>query len=109
VRGWRPLCPLRARKYRILWLVPERTGTSICLTGPGFDVDLLIKADIAAFYKVWLGRCLLADALDVGLVEIEGAPSLVRAFPRWLQWSPFKDAVCAATMHPPSPPKNRSA
>jgi hypothetical protein len=97
------------KRHRILWLVLERTDASICLSEPGFDVDLFIKADIAAFYKVWLGRSLLADALEDGLIEIDGAPSLVRAFPRWLQWSPFKDAVRAATIHPPSKPKDRSA
>ena len=97
------------KRHRILWLVLERTDTSVCLSEPGFDVDLFIKADIAAFYNVWLGRSLLADALEDRLIEIDGAPSLVRAFPRWLQWSPFKDAVRAATIRPPSEPKDRSA
>lgn len=97
------------RRHRVLWLVLQRTEASLCLTDPGFDVDLLIKADIAAFYKVWLGRSPFSDALQDGLIEIDGASSLVRAFPRWLEWSPFRDAVRAATIQPPLEPKGRSA
>jgi DNA-binding HxlR family transcriptional regulator len=94
------------KKPRIHWLVLERHEVSVCLTDPGFDVDLLVTADLAAFHKVWLGRIALGDAMNEGLVQIDGPPVLARAFPRWLQWSPFADAVRAAAIHPPVPKHN---
>jgi DNA-binding HxlR family transcriptional regulator len=44
---------VRAGRY---WLILTRTDVSVCLQHPRFDVDLTVRADIAAFYKVWLGR-----------------------------------------------------
>ncbi len=85
------------RRPRLLWLVLEESGVSLCLVDPGFDPDLIVGADLAAFYKVWLGRMDLGEAVRRGLVHLDGAPALVRAFPRWLEWSPFHDAVRAAS------------
>lgn len=55
-----------------------------------------VSADIAAFYRVWLGRTTLAAAMRAGLVRIDGMPAAARAFPRWFAWSPMADAVRAA-------------
>jgi hypothetical protein len=90
------------RKQRLHWLVLERKEVSVCLTDPGFDTDLVVTADLAAFHKMWLGRIALKDAIGEGLVQIDGSPGLARAFPGWLQWSPFADAVRAARIHPPA-------
>lgn len=81
------------RHPKSLWLVLEPRGASVCRDDPRFDVDLLVTADIAAFYAVWLGKVTLADATDQGLVEIDGPPALIAAFPRWLQLSKFADVV----------------
>ena len=90
------------KKRRPFWLVVERPEVSACLTDPGFDTDLLVTADLAAFHKVWLGRSTWAEALRQGLAEIDGVPALARAFPGWLQWSPFANAVREAMLHPPA-------
>jgi DNA-binding HxlR family transcriptional regulator len=84
------------------WLVLERTDASVCLQHPKFEVDLRISADIAAFYRVWLGRTTLAEATHAGLVRLEGMPAVTRAFPRWFAWSPMADAVRAAAARRPS-------
>ena len=81
------------RRRKTLWLVLEPRGASVCRDDPGFGVDLLVTADIAAFYHVWLGKVTLADATDQGLVQIDGPPALIAAFPRWLQLSKFADVV----------------
>lgn len=91
----------RGTKRRYLWLVLERSDVSVCLTDPGFDTDLVVTADIGAFYRVWLGRITLGEALHDGLVEIDGTPALLRAFPRWLQLSHLAGAVRAATTNHP--------
>jgi DNA-binding HxlR family transcriptional regulator len=94
----------RARPPRS-WLVLRRQArdASVCLKDPGFDVDVVVAADIAAFYRVWLGRETLAAALRRGEVRLEGAPADLRGFPRWFTWSPMAEAVRAAL------PQRRSA
>lgn len=90
-------------RRQTLWLVLEPSDASVCLQHPGFDVDLFVTADLAAFYRVWLGRTSFADALASELVQIEGPTTLARAFPRWLKLSPFADrvrtALTAASLH----------
>lgn len=81
------------------WLVLRPGEASVCLKEPGLDVDLAVAADIAAFYRVWLGRTALAGALRHGEVRLDGAPADVRGFPRWFAWSPMAGAVRAALPH----------
>ena len=81
------------RRKSLSWLVLEPQQASVCRDHPGFDVDLLVTADIAAFYHIWLGRITLAEATDQGLVQIDGPPALIRAFPHWLQLSRFADVA----------------
>ncbi|MCW5850075.1 MAG: helix-turn-helix transcriptional regulator [Anaerolineae bacterium] len=78
------------------WLVIEPDEVSVCLEHPGFAIDLWVTADLAAWYKVWLGRITLGQAMRDGLVELEGPSNLVRAFPRCLKLSPFSGFVRAA-------------
>ncbi len=78
------------------WLVLERRDVSVCLQHPRFAIDLRVIADIAGFYRVWLGRISLDEALREGLVRLEGMSALRRVFPHWFAWSPMADAVRAA-------------
>jgi DNA-binding HxlR family transcriptional regulator len=86
----------RGERSGSYWLVLERSDVSVCLQHPKFDVDLHVGADIAAFYRVWLGRTTLGAAMRAGLVRIDGMPAAARAFPRWFAWSPMADAVRSA-------------
>jgi hypothetical protein len=78
------------------WLVIEPNYVSVGLKHPGHDVDVLVTADIMAFYRVWLGRSTLAEAVRRSQVRLDGAPADLRAFPHWFAWSPMADAVHAA-------------
>jgi DNA-binding HxlR family transcriptional regulator len=80
---------------RRIWLVLEPRETSVCLKPPGFDPDLVIKAELAYFQRVWLGNIGFDAALRSGKVVIEGSPALARAFPGWLMWSPMARVVQA--------------
>ena len=71
------------------WLLLERSEVSVCVTPPGFDSDLIVKADLAFFYRLWLGHVEYDAAIRSGAVVVEGLPALVREFPRWLMWSPM--------------------
>lgn len=92
----------RGQRTGSYWLVMEPTEVSVCLQHPGFDIDLLVTADIAALYRVWLGRITLAEALRDGLIELDGTTPLVRAFPEWLALSPFAGVVHATAIATPT-------
>jgi hypothetical protein len=57
---------------------------------------VIVLADIVAFYRVWLGRVSLSEALHRRQVRLEGTPADVRAFSGWFAWSPMADRVRAA-------------
>jgi DNA-binding HxlR family transcriptional regulator len=78
------------------WLLIEPTDVSVCLKHPGFEVDVIVAADIMAFYKVWLGHSTLADAMRRKQIHLDGTPADLRAFPQWFTWSPMADTVRAA-------------
>lgn len=85
----------RGAAKRTYWLVIESAEASICLKHPGFDVDLIVKADVAAMYDVWFGRATLSEAVRKREIRLQGMPAVVRAFPRWFAWSPLADKVRA--------------
>jgi DNA-binding HxlR family transcriptional regulator len=81
--------PARVRAQTSWWFVLRRPEVDLCLKDPGFDVDLVVTADLATFTKVWLGDATMARALREGGVRLDGPRDLVRAFPGWLLLSGF--------------------
>jgi DNA-binding HxlR family transcriptional regulator len=81
--------PATYRGARQFWLLLERSDVDVCLTDPGFEVDLYIDADIAAMVEVWLGDTTFADAVRARTIIISGSPSLAKQFPSWLQLSHY--------------------
>ena len=71
------------------WLLIELGDTEICKTYPGFDEDLYITAEAEAFVKWHAGQLTWAQATREGRIQLDGAPSLVRAFPTWNARSMF--------------------
>ena len=82
------------------WLLIEERDVSVCLKHPGFDINVTVSADIMAFYRVWLGRATLSEALHRRQVRLEGMPAEVRAFAHWFSWSPMAETVRAALADP---------
>ena len=80
------------RRY---WLLIEPGDATVCLKNPGFDVDVIVTADIAAFYRVWLGRTTFTEALRLRQVVLDGLPADLRAFPSWFAWSPMAETIRA--------------
>jgi DNA-binding HxlR family transcriptional regulator len=71
------------------WMLLEPGEPSVCWEPPGFDVDLVVRADTLAMHRVWLGQQSFADALAKRQIELEGPRELTRAFPEWLALSYF--------------------
>ncbi len=78
------------------WLVIEPTDVSVCLTDPGFEVDVVLRSSRRTLYLIWLGRTDFGAALRSGEVELSGDPALCKTFPTWLRLSPVSPAVRAA-------------
>ena len=88
------------------WLLLDKQDPSICLQHPGFDTNVLVRAELAALFEVWLGRVTFAEAIGDARIELDATPALARAFPRWFALSPTAGAVRAAAAsrpHAPSP------
>ena len=87
------------RRHNTYWIILERSDVSVCLKHPGFETDVLVTADLAVFYQVWLGRMTFAEALRDQRIELDAVPALMRDFPHWFAWSPTADAVRAAAQN----------
>ena len=82
---------------RRFWIVIEGGEPSVCLTDPGFEVDVTISSALRPLYEVWLGRTPLQQAIRAGQVTFDGPRALTRRMPQVLQLSPVADLVRAAT------------
>jgi DNA-binding HxlR family transcriptional regulator len=84
------------RRREHLWLLLARAEVAVCRENPGFEEHLVVAADLADFYQVWLGRLPYPQAVRDGRVRLLGTPTLERAFPTWMEWSPMAEAVRAS-------------
>ncbi len=71
------------------WLVLNHPEAELCLQDPGYEVDLLLHADLFVMTRVWAGELRFADALRQGLISLQGPARLAKAFPGWLKLSVF--------------------
>jgi hypothetical protein len=78
------------------WLLIEPADVSVCLKHPGFEIDVIVTADIIAFYRVWLGHSTLPEAIREKKVQLDGTPADLRGFPQWFTWSSMAETVRAA-------------
>ncbi|HEY6830946.1 MAG TPA: helix-turn-helix domain-containing protein, partial [Pseudolabrys sp.] len=53
--------PAGRTKFRIMWLLLDRSGVDICVKNPGFPVDLTLRGDIRDFVMVYLGHAAWRD------------------------------------------------
>jgi SCP-2 sterol transfer family len=78
------------------WIVIEAGNPSVCLSDPGFEVDVTVVSDLATLHTVWLGRLPIQDALRNGQLNFIGPPALVRRMPTVFRLSPVAALVAAA-------------
>jgi len=72
-----------AEKKCYWWLVLTGGDSDLCLTDPGFGVDLTVRSHPETLISVWLGDTGLAAALRRSDIELDGPSHMKRAFPRW--------------------------
>jgi DNA-binding HxlR family transcriptional regulator len=76
--------PANRTKFRILWLMLERSGVDVCAKDPGHPVDVIVRGKIADFVAVYLGHALWRDMVGKALF-IEGDPNLTQSLPGWIR------------------------
>lgn len=82
--------PKLTKAWGNYWLIidPDRT-VDLCVTDPGFDVDLFATADLRSLTAVWLCASSPAAARREGTLAFVGDPALADRMCRWLEQSPF--------------------
>jgi hypothetical protein len=59
----------------------------------GFEIDMLIQAELAALYEVLFGQTTMARAMREDRLKIDSTPALISAFPKWFALSPLAEIV----------------
>jgi DNA-binding HxlR family transcriptional regulator len=88
--------PPRCLPLRTAWLVLEKSGADVCMRDPGFEVDLVLRADVGTLARVYTGHMSFSEGVRAGRLGLEGPRALVQEFPRWLQPSHFAYAAQSA-------------
>jgi len=83
-------------RRRLFWLVIEPGDASVCYTDPGFEVDAVLRSDLATLFQMWEGEVEFLDAVKAGSIEFAGPRWIVSGLARWLQFSPVAPYVRAA-------------
>jgi DNA-binding HxlR family transcriptional regulator len=71
------------------WLVNEGNDVDLCLTNPGYEVDLYLASTLRTLTEIWMGDISLQRASADGVLEIRGPTEIRRRLRSWLQLSPF--------------------
>jgi DNA-binding HxlR family transcriptional regulator len=75
-----------------MWLVLRNAQATVHRDDPGM-ANIIVDADLSAFYAVWVGKRALEDVVADGSVRFDGPARLVRAFRASLCLSPFAAAA----------------
>jgi len=78
---------------RHFWLVAEATDVDVCLVDPGYEVDLVVDAELAALTRIWMGDAVWAVEQDAGRVRVLGPAPLARRLPAWIGQHPVLASV----------------
>ncbi len=67
------------------WLiVTPGAPVDLCSIDPGYEVDLLVSADLRALTSAWMGMSDFAAELRAKRIELAGDPVLSASFTRWI-------------------------
>ncbi len=71
------------------WLVSENGEVDLCLHDHGYDVDLIIQANLKEMTRVWICEKALNEAIEDRTIKVMGDPILTQRLPQWLRASPL--------------------
>ena len=71
------------------WLVVDHEKVDLCLTDPGYEVDLYVSCPLRAMTAVWMGVATLNSEIEAGRIKVTGDSAIARSMQQWLGLSPF--------------------
>lgn len=74
---------------KLWWLIVDGGEVGLCLTEPGYDVDLFVTTDLRTMTEAWMGDMPIKQAVRSGEIELHGSAGLARGFDKWMQLSVF--------------------
>jgi DNA-binding HxlR family transcriptional regulator len=74
------------------WLHLLKDHVDLCLTHPGFEVELEVESMLRTLTNIWLGRLDFEDQVRAGSIRLAGDRRWIREFPTWLRLSGFAGA-----------------
>jgi DNA-binding HxlR family transcriptional regulator len=74
---------------RSWWLVIDGENIDLCLTDPGYDVDLHVRSSLRTMTAIWMGITNLEREIKSGNVTLEGEKAIARSMHQWFGLSPF--------------------
>ena len=77
------------------WLHLRRGEVDLCLTHPGFDVDLEVDCSLLTMTRIWLGRQTFRDAIRGGELRMSGGRKWATELPKWLKLGSFANIAPA--------------
>jgi DNA-binding HxlR family transcriptional regulator len=86
VMFWYRDAPAKQSRF---WLRIEQREVELCITNPGFAVQLTVETTLRAMVQVWMGERDVREVMRKGEIELKGEAALTRTFPSWLLLSPF--------------------
>jgi hypothetical protein len=81
--------PELAPDQRSWWLVVESTTVDLCLSDPGYEVDVYVRAALRTMTSIWMGLSNLTSEIEAGHIEIDGDKAISRSIQAWLGLSTF--------------------
>ncbi|MCW3783840.1 winged helix-turn-helix transcriptional regulator [Defluviimonas salinarum] len=75
------------------WMVAKPgVDVDLCMSDPGFEVDLFIEAEVKALTSAWMGYSALETEIANDRIYVSGDPILIRSVDRWLGLCPYAEA-----------------
>jgi DNA-binding HxlR family transcriptional regulator len=71
------------------WLVVDGEKVDLCLTDPGYDIDLYVSCPLRAMTAVWMGMAKLNSEVEAGRIKLTGDKEIARSMHQWLGLSVF--------------------
>jgi DNA-binding HxlR family transcriptional regulator len=72
--------------YNTYWaLLQPNAPVEVCVSIPGFEVDLFVETNVTSLLGIVLGRTTVAREIELGELFLSGDPVLSRTMQRWLK------------------------
>jgi hypothetical protein len=71
-------------EMRWWWLLIEDDSVDLCVSDPGFEVDLYVMTKVRVMGPIWIGQRALDPAIRKGDVVLHGRTELSRTIGDWL-------------------------